>query len=356
LTAKLLERESQDQGDEWSERCGYWMRAFKAGEPKRKRREREIMPLVLVGHGLSIHVDGSSLLIRDGHTHYPAARREFRFFKGGLDLPPRIVIVDGSGNISLDALDWLVEQNIPLVRLRWDGHIIAFTGASSYAADRQKVTWQIATRANEKKRLEFAMPLIEGKIKETLVNLEDLLPPSVSSEKAIYVAKAALKTLKTNPPNNVAKLYDIEGNVAQGYFYSWRALEIKWKTTKRYPIPEEWTRFFSRSAVKSNGRMKNRFATHPVNAMLNYAYAALESSTRIDVIADGYDPTIGIMHDSWKPEKHSLVFDLMEPMRLVVDRPILKMIRDEKFSGADFMLQANGVCRLNPQLASRISI
>ena len=35
---------------------------------------------------------------------------------------------------------------------------------------------------------------------------------------------------------------------------------------------------------------------HPVNAMLNYAYAVLESEIRIKAISEGYDPTIGIMH------------------------------------------------------------
>lgn len=30
--------------------------------------------------------------------------------------------------------------------------------------------------------------------------------------------------------------------------------------------------------------------------MLNYAYGMLEIRTRIAIIADGYDPTIGIVH------------------------------------------------------------
>jgi CRISPR associated protein Cas1 len=41
----------------------------------------------------------------------------------------------------------------------------------------------------------------------------------------------------------------------------------------------------------------NRNAAHPVNAILNYAYAALESEIRIKAISDGYDPTTGIMHE-----------------------------------------------------------
>jgi CRISPR-associated protein Cas1 len=36
------------------------------------------------------------------------------------------------------------------------------------------------------------------------------------------------------------------------------------------------------------------------HALLNYAYAALESEIRIEAISDGYDPTIGIMHEGSK--------------------------------------------------------
>ena len=89
--------------------------------------------------------------------------------------------------------------------------------------------------------------------------------------------------------------------------------------------------------------------------MLNYVYATLESQVRIQAIVDGYDPSIGIMHDRIEPDRHSFVFDLMEPQRPVVDRTVLKLIQEHTFSGADFMLQPDGVCRLNPELVKQIA-
>ena len=76
LTAEPLKRESPYGGSEWAERCGYWLKALEAGKPKRKRRERETQPLILNGHGLSVSVDKGTLIIRDGHTYYPAEKRE----------------------------------------------------------------------------------------------------------------------------------------------------------------------------------------------------------------------------------------------------------------------------------------
>ncbi len=121
MTVEPLKRESQNDGSEWAERSGYWLKALEAGKPKRKRREKETQPLILNGHGLSISVDKGILIIGGGYTHYPAEKREWRFFKGELTIPPRIVrewrffkgeltipprivIVDGAGNITLDAL------------------------------------------------------------------------------------------------------------------------------------------------------------------------------------------------------------------------------------------------------------
>ncbi|GHF16567.1 CRISPR-associated protein Cas1 [Kordiimonas sediminis] len=272
-----------------------------------------------------------------------------------MSLPSRIVLVDGSGNITLDALDWLSEQKVDLIRLRWDGRIASVHCASGYAADRQKVTWQIATRANEENRLKFAKPLIEGKIKETLYNLENILPASHSRDKAIDQAHSTLKLLKEEPPQDISKLLAYEGQVAQGYFFAWRALDIKWKAQGKYPIPDEWKRFFSRSSLAVLTTPSNRNATHPVNAMLNYAYTMLESSVRIEAIADGYDPSIGIMHDRMVAERHSFIYDLMEPKRPIADRAILKLVQEETFSGADFILQEDGVCRLGPELARLIA-
>ena len=61
---------------------------------------------------------------------------------------------------------------------------------------------------------------------------------------------------------------------------------------------------------------------------------------------------IGVMHD--QREKHkdntpSFALDLVEPMRPVVDRLILKLITEETFSGADFDLQSDEVVRINPE-------
>jgi len=70
-------------------------------------------------------------------------------------------------------------------------------------------------------------------------------------------------------------------------------------------------------------------------------------------------PDFRILHDQREARKEAaptFALDLMEPLRPVVDRAVLKLIAEETFSGADFQLQSDGVCRLNPELARRVSM
>ena len=109
----------------------------------------------------------------------------------------------------------------------------------------------------------------------------------------------------------------LEANCAASYFRSWVGMPIKWRGISRRPIPDNWHSIGVRSSPYHLAG--NRNAAHPVNAILNYAYAALESEIRIKAISEGYDPTIGIMHEG-SDGSSKFMFDLMEPERPKIDR------------------------------------
>jgi CRISPR-associated protein Cas1 len=47
----------------------------------------------------------------------------------------------------------------------------------------------------------------------------------------------------------------------------------------------------------------------------------------------------------------AIVFDLMEPLRPIVDRSMLQFVQAHTFHAADFTIRSDGVCRLNqPEL------
>lgn len=129
-------------------------------------------------------------------------------------------------------------------------------------------------------------------------------------ESAAKVAEPTLLQVNTalyeSLPSKIEELLLLEGQAASAYFRAWRNVPLRWKGTGRHPIPDEWHRIGSRGSSLSSG---NRRATHPVNALLNYAYAVLEGQVRRAIVVEGLDPAIGILH-AIQSGRASLVYDL----------------------------------------------
>jgi CRISP-associated protein Cas1 len=168
---------------------------------------------------------------------------------------------------------------------------------------------------------------------------------------AVDKLEVILDELRLTPPESIDALLLVEAQAAYAYFAAWQMMPLRWKGTGRKPIPPEWHHVVARPSMVSG---RNRHATHPVNAMLNYAYAVLESQVRITAVAQGLDPTIGYLH-ACRPGRVALVYDLMEPLRPQVDHLVLSFVRSHTFVPSDFLLRMDGVCRLHPQLSRQIA-
>jgi CRISPR-associated protein Cas1 len=335
----------------WATRSGMWQSRVKKASGRRTKRAKAQPALVLAGHGVSLRVENGALTIQYGFTHYPQKREIIRYFRGDVALPERIILLDGSGSISFDVLSWLAEQKISLIRIDWKGDIVCVAGASGYSANPFRVRWQLETRENPEQRNEFCRSIIMRKIEAAIIALEKSIPRSDKWERAMRSAYAALSRLEENPPETISELRALEANCAASYFRSWVGMPIKWRGTSRRPIPENWHFIGERSSPYHLAG--NRNAAHPVNAILNYAYATLESEIRIKAISEGYDPTIGIMHEG-SDGSSKFIFDLMEPERPRVDRAVLDFVRGYVFDPADFVIRTDGVCRLNPEMARMV--
>jgi CRISP-associated protein Cas1 len=335
----------------WATRCSMWRARTERTSSRRTKRAKAQPALILAGHGVSLRVENGALTIQNGFTHYPQKRETIRFFKGDSSLPERIVLLDGSGSVSFDVLSWLAEQKIALIRIDWKGDIVCVAGASGYSANPFRVRWQLETRENPGQRNEFCRSLIIRKIEASVITLEKSIRRSDKWERAMKSAYSTLSRLDDNPPETITELRALEANCAASYFRSWVGIPIKWRGTSRRPIPDNWHFIGQRSSPYHLAG--NRNAAHPVNAILNYAYAALESEIRIKAISEGYDPTIGIMHEG-SDGSSKFIFDLMEPERPRVDRAVLDFVKGHVFDPADFVIRSDGVCRLNPEMARMV--
>jgi CRISPR-associated endonuclease Cas1 len=300
---------------------------------------------------MRLRIDHGALVVRNGFTHYPQAVAEQRFFPGDRKRPSRIIVVDGSGSVSFDVLAWLSEQGIPLVQIDWRGKVVSVLG-TGYGFNPERVATQLAAQ-HSGKALGIARSLIAAKVGNSIETLLQALPGSPVRDLAVSKLRTEAAGLARRCPRSIRELLGAEGRVAYAYFNAWRSLPLRWKGVGRRPIPEDWHCIGQRQSLNARKKGRNRFASHPVNAMLNYAYAVLEAQVRMQIVADGYDPNIGYLHTS-NPDRPGLVFDLMEPLRPIVDRSVLQFVQSHTFYPADFTIRSDGVCRLNPEMAKHV--
>jgi CRISPR-associated protein Cas1 len=195
--------------------------------------------------------------------------------------------------------------------------------------------------------------IISRKLIASAETLEAHLPASASRGRAINKIHAKARSLTSGEIIETSMVRGVEGDCAATYFAAWKGLAIEWMGTSRRPVPDEWNYFGPRSSLANGTKPKNYNASHPINVMLNYAYTVKLAHLQIEAIADGYDPTVGILHHSVSG-KPSFIFDLIEPERPKVDAAILGFVQSRKFAAADFVIRSDGVCRLSPQLARAV--
>jgi CRISPR-associated endonuclease Cas1 len=116
--------------------------------------------------------------------------------------------------------------------------------------------------------------------------------------------------------DSIERVRVIEASAAALYFAAWRDVRIRFCERDLSRIPARWLRCDSRVSVLTGAP---RAATSPINAMRNYLYACLESETRLALLGQGCDPTLGVLHADQR-NRDSLALDAMEPVRRSLGR------------------------------------
>jgi CRISPR-associated endonuclease Cas1 len=143
----------------------------------------------------------------------------------------------------------------------------------------------------------------------------------------------------------------LEGHAAVAYWSAWHDVPILWPKSDAGKIPAHWCKFGNRASPLSGGP---RLAINPANALLNYAFALVESETRLALVALGLDPGIGFLHPA-RAYRDSLALDVMEPIRPDVERWLYQWITSEPLRRSDFHETGTGNCRLMSSLCSMLS-
>jgi len=295
--------------------------------------------LTLCGFGIRIQMQSGHLEIEDG---VGPERRKFRLARVGHSLK-RLVCISEDGFATLGALKWLADVGVSFVMLNRDGKVLLVTGPTATSDARLRRAQALALGNGV--GLEICRKLIDAKLdgQERLAR-DGLKNSSASQEIASY--RERLCTADTFPSIRV-----LEAHAAVAYFAAWRNLPVLWPKADCKRIPDHWRTVGSRHSPLSGGP---RLAVTPVHAILNYCFALLESETRLAVVALGLDPSLGLGLHTDRPNRDSLPLDVLEPVRVEIERWVLNWITREPLRKSDFFEATSGNCRLTSQLCSKL--
>lgn len=158
--------------------------------------------------------------------------------------------------------------------------------------------------------ISIARVVVYNKILNQLSTLKKTRRKDVLTIKAIEQCQAALNTLMDI--NDYNSLMGLEGAISKTYF----------------------TAYFQN--LKWNGR-KPRAKSDAMNVTLDIGYTILFNFMECFIRMFGFDLYIGVYHRLWFKRK-SLVCDLMEPFRCLIDHSVLLAFNRKQFSTTDFEL------------------
>jgi CRISPR-associated protein Cas1 len=274
------------------------------------------MQLVVNTFGAALRKQGDRFLIRAGDKELAVSAHKVQS-----------ILVATGVSLSSDVLQLAAEHNIDVVFLdRFGDPYGRFwqNRMGSTAAIRRR---QLES-ADSPEGLELVRGWVEAKLRHQLEFLEELASRRPGTEADFQPAREAIRDclerlnrLGGTVEERRGTLMGLEGAAGRVYFTCLGRL-----------VPE---------AYRFEGRSRQP-ARDVFNAMLNYTYGVLYSLVEKACICAGLDPYVGFLHtDNYG--KKSLVYDLIEPFRILGDRTALLLFTGRRVKLEHFEPVPGGV-------------
>jgi CRISPR-associated protein Cas1 len=289
-------------------------------------------PLLVSGFGTSINVDRRRLIIEN---RLEKKRQEFFPYQ----IPYDSIIIDGNyGMVSFEAMRWLTTHKISISLLNWNGNLMSVTLPREPISGKLKIR-QYEAYLNQEKRSQIARNLIKEKVTLSLNLLKELSRyyQEIDSNK-IELSFNRENRFFEESKNNIETIMTYEGRIADLY---WDSL---------YKVFNRLYSDFNFKRRNNTLNSHNRNASDEINALLNYGYSVMDSEVRRTVNSIGLDSSIGFLHEI-KDTRVSLICDLQELYRWLVDLSVIQLLEEKKLRKRDFLVTENLHIRLREKTA-----
>ncbi len=236
------------------------------------------------------------------------------------------ILLAESATISTDAINLAFEHNIEIILINTFGDPVgrfwhAKFGSTAAIRRRQLLAYNHP----------LGLQIVKNSISEKLTNQRNFLHDLKKSRPAKDFIKETIDVLnrsllKIKKLNGIVdsqrqRILGEEGYSSRCYFETLGKL-----------VP---------SRYKFTGRTR-RPATDPFNCYLNYAYGILYSRVTSSIVLAGMDPYLGFLHTDHY-NKPSLVYDLIEPFRIIADRCVFYLFSRRQVKTCHFDKIENGI-------------
>lgn len=240
------------------------------------------------------------------------------------------ILIATSAYLSTDAIKLAMDNNIDIIFLDNFGSPYGRVWHSKLGSTALIRRRQLEC-AEGLKGLTLVKEWINIKLANQMQFIEKLSRSRQAKAKMIHPHIEELKQLSSRIKNIQAPLEEARGNLiglegvaGRNYF-----------TALSFIMPDRF---------KFSGRSRNP-ARDEFNCLLNYGYGVLYSMVEKGCIIAGLDPYIGFLHtDNYN--KKSLVFDIIEMFRILVEQTVVYLFSQRKIKNEQFDRLKNGL-RLN---------
>ena len=243
----------------------------------------------LKGYGFSISVKDSKIILKNCYDPFSEPKIEEWFVK---DMPYDRIVLQGKGYISTESLSLLSENNRTVVLLDNRGKQVTFCHGirDSLTATKYRIA-QYDTFRDKTKRDYLVQQILKAKLQSQIRFLKSTNNPKI------------LQNI-----NKLEKSGISEAVSSRYYFDNYtKLIDVRFGFKKRNSV-----------------RIEKKNATDVINALLNYGYAVLAGQISSYINGVGLDAYYGFMHEN-HTSFQSLVYDVMEPFRWLVDYSVWKL-------------------------------
>ena len=298
-------------------------------------------PLLITGFGTSINVDKRKLIITN---RLKDTRLEFFPHKINHDG----IIIDGhTGNITFEAMRWLMKHNINLTLLNWNGQLLANVMPEQPKSGKLRIK-QYQKYLDATDRFEIALKIVQTKVDHSMNLLEELSRfyesvDFVKTQKLAEKEDLFLLGIMKNSENQ-----DISKSIKQLMTYEGRIAGIHHDNLTK--LFNQLNPEFNFTGRKNKSNSRNYNASDEINALLNYGYALLESEIRKSINSVGLDYSVGFLHEI-NQSRTPLVYDIQELFRWLIDVSVIQLLEEKKIKKSDFIITENYHTRLGEDVA-----